>query len=81
MPSNFRAAFALGTVFNLALVVAEFGFGYLSNSLALISDGVDNFTDASEPSQPMQRTTALPVRVKPLRSAALGARKRPPKCP
>jgi cobalt-zinc-cadmium efflux system protein len=45
MPSSFRAAFALGTALNLALVVVQFGFGYLSNSLALISDGVHNFTD------------------------------------
>jgi cobalt-zinc-cadmium efflux system protein len=45
MPSSYGAAFALGTLLNLALVVAEFGFGYLSNSLALISDGVHNCTD------------------------------------
>jgi cobalt-zinc-cadmium efflux system protein len=45
MQSSFGAAFALGTLLNLALVVAEFSFGYLSNSLALISDGVHNFTD------------------------------------
>jgi cobalt-zinc-cadmium efflux system protein len=45
MQSNFGAAFALGTGLNLALVVAELGFGYLSNSLALVADGVHNFTD------------------------------------
>jgi len=44
-PANFGAAFAIGTGLNLALVLAELGFGYLSNSLALISDGVHNFTD------------------------------------
>jgi Cation efflux family len=45
MPSSHGAAFALGIVVNLALVVAEFGFGYLSNALALISDRVHHFTD------------------------------------
>lgn len=42
---SFGAAFAVGTALNLALVLAELGFGYLSNSLALISDGVHNFSD------------------------------------
>jgi cobalt-zinc-cadmium efflux system protein len=36
---------AIGTGLNLPLVVAELGFGYLSNSLALMSDGVHNFSD------------------------------------
>jgi cobalt-zinc-cadmium efflux system protein len=44
-PAHFGAAFAMGTGLNLALVLAQLGFGYLSNSLALISDGVHNFTD------------------------------------
>ena len=44
-PTSFGTAFAIGTGLNLALVLAELGFGYLSNSLALISDGVHNFTD------------------------------------
>ena len=44
-PASFGAAFAIGTGLNLALVLAEIGFGYLSNSLALISDGVHNFAD------------------------------------
>lgn len=44
-PLNFGAAFAIGTGLNLALVLAQLGFGYLSNSLALISDGVHNFSD------------------------------------
>jgi cobalt-zinc-cadmium efflux system protein len=45
VPASFDAAFAIGTGLNLALVLAQLGFGYLSNSLALISDGVHNFTD------------------------------------
>jgi cobalt-zinc-cadmium efflux system protein len=42
---TFGAAFAVGAALNLALVVVEVGFGFLSNSLALISDGVHNFSD------------------------------------
>jgi cobalt-zinc-cadmium efflux system protein len=44
-PASYGAAFAIGTGLNLVLVLAQFGFGYLSNSLALISDGVHNFSD------------------------------------
>lgn len=44
-PASFGAAFAVGTGLNLGLVLAQLGFGYLSNSLALISDGVHNFSD------------------------------------
>jgi cobalt-zinc-cadmium efflux system protein len=44
-PKTFGAAFAVGTALNLALVVAEVAFGFLSNSLALISDGVHNLSD------------------------------------
>jgi cobalt-zinc-cadmium efflux system protein len=43
--AGFGAAFAIGTVLNLALVMAQVGFGWVSNSLALISDGVHNFSD------------------------------------
>jgi cobalt-zinc-cadmium efflux system protein len=42
---SFGAAFAIGGILNLALVAAEIGFGFLSNSVALISDGVHNATD------------------------------------
>lgn len=42
---TFGVAFAIGTALNLALVVAEVAFGFLSNSLALISDGVHNSSD------------------------------------
>lgn len=44
-PDNFGAAFAIGTALNLALVIAEVAFGWLSNSIALVSDGVHNFSD------------------------------------
>jgi cobalt-zinc-cadmium efflux system protein len=43
--TGFGAAFAIGAAFNAALVLAQFAFGYLSNSLALISDGVHNLGD------------------------------------
>ncbi len=42
---SFGSAFAIGTTLNLGLVIVELMFGYLSNSLALISDGVHNFSD------------------------------------
>jgi cobalt-zinc-cadmium efflux system protein len=38
-------AFALGALLNSALVVTEFVFGYLSGSLALVSDAVHNLSD------------------------------------
>ncbi|HEY8127075.1 MAG TPA: cation diffusion facilitator family transporter [Methylocystis sp.] len=44
-PENFGFAFAIGTALNLALVLAELTYGLLSNSLALVSDGVHNFSD------------------------------------
>lgn len=44
-PQSFGVAFAIGTALNIALVLAELTFGYLSNSLALMSDGVHNFSD------------------------------------
>jgi cobalt-zinc-cadmium efflux system protein len=44
-PKNFGVAFAIGAVLNLGLVIAELTYGLLSNSLALISDGVHNFSD------------------------------------
>jgi Cation efflux family len=45
-PKSFGPAFATATALNLGLVLAELVFGFLSNSLALISDGVHNFSDA-----------------------------------
>jgi cobalt-zinc-cadmium efflux system protein len=44
-PENFDTAFAIGASLNAAFVVAELVFGYLANSLALISDAVHNFSD------------------------------------
>ncbi|QGM96883.1 cation diffusion facilitator family transporter [Methylocystis parvus] len=44
-PTSFGAAFAIGTALNLGLVIAELAFGYQSNSLALVSDGVHNLSD------------------------------------
>jgi cobalt-zinc-cadmium efflux system protein len=44
-PDNFGFAFAVGVALNTVFVVAELGFGYAANSLALISDAVHNFSD------------------------------------
>lgn len=44
-PAGFGIAFAIGTALNLALVIGQLGFGFAANSLALISDGVHNFSD------------------------------------
>jgi hypothetical protein len=44
-PKSFGAAFASAMALNLGLVLAELVFGFLSNSFALISDGVHNFSD------------------------------------
>jgi len=44
-PDRFDAAFAIGASLNAAFVVAELGFGFAANSLALISDAVHNFSD------------------------------------
>jgi cobalt-zinc-cadmium efflux system protein len=44
-PQNFGMAFAIDTALNLALVIAELAFGLVSNSLALISDGMHNLSD------------------------------------
>jgi cobalt-zinc-cadmium efflux system protein len=46
LPStSYGSVFAIGTALNLALVIAELMFGFWANSLALISDGVHNFSD------------------------------------
>src|SRR5215470_15515691 len=44
-PQNFGVAFATGVALNTLFVVAELVFGYLAQSLALISDAVHNFSD------------------------------------
>ncbi|PWT85413.1 MAG: cation transporter [Proteobacteria bacterium] len=43
--ADFGRAFAIGVTLNILIVVAELVFGYLANSLSLISDGIHNFTD------------------------------------
>jgi cobalt-zinc-cadmium efflux system protein len=45
-PRDFGRAFAIGTALNLGFVVAEVGFGFAANSLALIADGAHNLSDA-----------------------------------
>jgi cobalt-zinc-cadmium efflux system protein len=44
-PNSFGRAFAIGVTLNLVIVAAELVFGYLANSLSLISDAAHNFTD------------------------------------
>ncbi|MGE5421589.1 MAG: cation diffusion facilitator family transporter, partial [Syntrophothermus sp.] len=44
-PKRFGVAFAVGAALNLGLVFAEVTFGFLSNSVALVSDGVHNLSD------------------------------------
>src|ERR1700743_796092 len=43
-PDHFGFAFAFGATLNTLFVIAELGFGYAANSLALISDAVHNFS-------------------------------------
>jgi cobalt-zinc-cadmium efflux system protein len=44
-PVDFGRAFAVGATLNMAFVAAELGFGYVANSLALISDALHNLSD------------------------------------
>ena len=44
-PQSFGVAFGVGVALNAVFVVAELVFGYLAQSLALISDAVHNFSD------------------------------------
>jgi cobalt-zinc-cadmium efflux system protein len=44
-PENFSMRFAVGAALNMAFVVAELGFGFVSNSLGLIADAAHNFSD------------------------------------
>ena len=44
-PTSFGRVFAIGVTLNLVIVAAELVFGYLANSLSLISDAAHNFTD------------------------------------
>jgi cobalt-zinc-cadmium efflux system protein len=44
-PDDFGLAFAVGAALNTAFVAVELGFGYVANSLALISDALHNLSD------------------------------------
>lgn len=44
-PKSFEVSFAIGAALNFGLVIAEVAFGFLSNSIALVSDGVHNLSD------------------------------------
>lgn len=44
-PKNFDRAFAIGVVLNSSFVAIEVGFGFLSNSLALLADAGHNLSD------------------------------------
>jgi cobalt-zinc-cadmium efflux system protein len=44
-PASFGRAFAIGIVLNTAFVAVEFGYGLVSNSMALIADAGHNFSD------------------------------------
>ena len=44
-PADFGRAVAIGTVLNVAFVVAEVSFGLLSNSMALLADAGHNLSD------------------------------------
>jgi cobalt-zinc-cadmium efflux system protein len=46
-PGTFDRAFAIGTVLNIGIVLAELVFGYLAHSLALIADAAHNLSDAA----------------------------------
>lgn len=44
-PKDFDKRFAIGAAINMAFVVAEMTFGFISNSLGLIADAAHNFSD------------------------------------
>src|SRR4029077_3749021 len=44
-PPTFGTAFALGSLLNIGFVVAEFVFGLISNSTALLADAGHNLSD------------------------------------
>jgi len=44
-PQNFEKAFAIGVILNIAFVIIEALFGFLSNSLALLADAGHNLSD------------------------------------
>lgn len=44
-PADFGRAFAIGVALNIVIVIVQFVFGYLSNSVALMSDAGHNLSD------------------------------------
>src|SRR6516162_9057088 len=46
-PASFDRAFAIGTVLNIVIVLAELIFGYFANSLALMADAAHNVSDVA----------------------------------
>ncbi|MFA7306374.1 MAG: cation diffusion facilitator family transporter [Hyphomicrobium sp.] len=44
-PAEFGTAFALGIALNVAFVIIEGGYGYVSNSVALVADAGHNLSD------------------------------------
>lgn len=46
-PASFDRAFAIGTILNIGIVVAELVFGYLAHSLALMADAIHNLSDVA----------------------------------
>lgn len=44
-PASFGRAFAIGIVLNIAFVVIEAGYGFVSNSMALLADAGHNLSD------------------------------------
>src|SRR6476469_7093899 len=44
-PASFGRAFAIGIAFNLAFVLIEAAFGFVANSMALLSDAGHNLSD------------------------------------
>src|SRR4051794_14322043 len=44
-PASFGTAFAVGATLNVALVAAQFGYGWLANSVALMADAANNLGD------------------------------------
>jgi cobalt-zinc-cadmium efflux system protein len=46
-PRGYGAAFAIGTFLNLAFVVIEAGYGFVSNSMALLADAGHNLSDVA----------------------------------
>ena len=45
--TNFDRAFAIGTILNIGIVLAELIFGYFANSLALMADAAHNVSDVA----------------------------------